>query len=178
MHEGMLTIGGYVGTDIEFSEGNGSGARAIFRIGSTSRWFDRASGSWRDQETVWLTVKAWRGLAHNVKASVRKGEPVIVTGKLRTTRWKDVSGEERTKLFVEATAIGHDLNRGTTAYRRTERMAPRDDDVDDIALMRRLEASGQTIGLGSAPEPASGSGPGSPPEPAAEPAAAWQSAST
>ena len=88
-----------------------------------------------------MTVKAWRGLAHNVKASVCKGEPVIVTGRLRASRWKDEAGEERTRIVVDAVAVGHDLNRGTTAYRRTERPAPRDDDVDDNALMRRLEAA-------------------------------------
>jgi len=140
MYDAMLTIGGYVGTDVEFREGSGGGgALAVFRLGSTPRWFDRASGSWRDQETVWLTVKAWRGLAHNVKASVRKGEPVVVHGRLRASRWKDESGEDRTRTVLDAITVGHDLNRGTTAYLRTERAAPRDDDVDDTALIRKVD---------------------------------------
>ena len=140
MYDAMLTIGGYVGTDVEFWEGNGSGALAVFRLGSTPRWFDRSSGSWRDQETVWLTVKAWRGLAHNVKASVGKGEPVVVHGRLRASRWKDEeTGEDRSRTVIEAVAVGHDLNRGTTAYRRTERPATRDDDVDDTALIRKVD---------------------------------------
>jgi hypothetical protein len=45
-------------------------------------------------------------------------------------------------LFVDAVAVGHDLNRGTTAFLRTERPAVRDDDTDDIALMRRLDGAG------------------------------------
>ena len=146
MYDAMLTIGGYVGTDVEFREGNGAGALAVFRVGSTPRWFDRASGSWRDQETVWMTVKAWRGLAHNVKASVRKGEPVIVTGRLRASRWKDESGEERSRLVLDAVAVGHDLNRGTSAFLRTERPTVRDDDSDDITLMRRLDGSAPSGG--------------------------------
>jgi len=160
MFEATLTISGYVGTDVEFRDGNGSSALSVFRVGSTPRWFDRSSGSWRDQETVWLTVKAWRGLAHNVKASVRKGEPVIVTGRLRASRWKDVSGEERTKIFVEASAVGHDLNRGTTAYRRTERAAPRDHEIDDIAMMRRLEAAVHVDGGSDEPVAAPAAQPG------------------
>ena len=140
MYDAMLTIGGYVGTDVELREGSGGGgALAVFRLGSTPRWFDRASGAWRDQETVWLTVKAWRGLAHNVKASVRKGEPVVVHGRLRASRWKDESGEDRTRTVLDAITVGHDLNRGTTAYLRTERAAPRDDDVDDTALIRKVD---------------------------------------
>ena len=89
---------------------------------------------------MWLTVKAWRGLAHNVKASVGKGEPVVVHGRLRASRWKDEeTGEDRSRTVIEAVAVGHDLNRGTTAYRRTERPATRDDDVDDTALIRKVD---------------------------------------
>jgi len=125
MYDAMVTVQGYVGTDVDFWDSNGSGALARFRIGSTPGWFDRSAGSWRDHETVWLTVKAWRWLAHNVKTSVRKGEPVFVHGRLRTTRWRDEqSGEDRTSLLVEAVSIGHDLNRGTSAFRRTERADP------------------------------------------------------
>jgi single-strand DNA-binding protein len=142
MQDATVTIGGYVGSDVEFVEGSGTNARALFRVGSTPRWYDRSSGGWRDQETIWITVKAWRGLAHNVKASVRKGEPVIVTGRLRASKWKDQSGEERSRLVVEAVAIGHDLNRGTTAYRRTERTTtPPEDELDDSELVRRLESN-------------------------------------
>ena len=156
MYDAMLTIGGYVGTDVEFREGNGSGALAVFRVASTPRWFDRSSGSWRDQETVWMTVKAWRGLAHNVKASVSKGEPVIVTGRLRASKWKDDAGEERTRIVVDAVAVGHDLNRGTTAYRRAERPVTREDEADDNAVMRRLEAaSAPTNGSTTAAPPVS-----------------------
>ena len=44
--------------------------------------------------------------------------------------------------MVEAVAIGHDLNRGTTAYRRTERTTTsQEDEVDDSELVRRLEIS-------------------------------------
>ncbi len=140
MYDGMLTIGGNVGNDVDFVD-NGGAALAVFRLASTPRWFDRATGSWRDQETVWLTVKAWRNLAHNVKASVCKGEPVIVTGRLRASRWKDEDGQERTRTYVEAVAVGHDLNRGTSAYHKSERAAPRDDTVDQEAMLRRAEAT-------------------------------------
>ncbi len=140
MYDAMVTIGGYVGTDVDFLD-NGSGALAVFRLGSTPRWYDRSSGSWRDQETVWLSVKAWRGLAHNVKASVRKGEPVIVTGRLRASRWKDDDGQEQTRTHIDAVAVGHDLNRGTTAYRKAERAAPRDDAADQEAMLRRVESA-------------------------------------
>ena len=153
MYDAMLTIGGNVGNDVDFVD-NGGVALAVFRLASTPRWFDRSTGSWRDQETVWLTVKAWRNLAHNIKGSVSKGEPVIVTGRLRASRWKDEDGQEQTRTYLEAVAVGHDLNRGTSAYRKTERAAPRDDTVEQEAMLRRAEStepsSGPAVAAGAA----------------------------
>jgi single-strand DNA-binding protein len=115
----QITVIGWVGTDVEFSGGNGTGtARASFRVASTPRFYDRSSGEWRDQETVWVTVKAWRALATHVSSSVRRGEPVIVVGKLRAESWRDEAGEARRRDVVEAITVGHDLTRGTAAYLR------------------------------------------------------------
>ncbi|UPK76374.1 single-stranded DNA-binding protein [Nocardioidaceae bacterium SCSIO 66511] len=121
MHEAQVTITGYVGTTVDFRSSSGNGNdRAVFRLGSTSRFKDR-EGQWRDRETVWMTVKAWRSLAQNVAASVRLGEPVIVVGRLRTERWKGDDGHDRYRDVLEATNVAHDLNRGTAAFRRNDR---------------------------------------------------------
>jgi single-strand DNA-binding protein len=49
---------------------------------------------------------------------VRRGEPVIVVGKLRAESWQDEAGEARRRDVVEAITVGHDLTRGTAAYLR------------------------------------------------------------
>lgn len=117
MHDPQVTVTGYVGTEVEFRSGNGAGHdRATFRLGSTGRFRDR-DGQWRDRETVWMTVKAWRGLAQNVAASVRRGEPVVVIGRLQAEKWADDGGQHYRDVLV-ATTVAHDLNRGTTAFRR------------------------------------------------------------
>ncbi|UYM04252.1 single-stranded DNA-binding protein [Solicola gregarius] len=120
MQDAQVTITGYVGTDVEFRPGNGND-RAMFRLGSTSRFRDR-DGEWRDRETVWMTVKAWRTLAQNIAASVQRGEPVIVTGRMQAEKWADDGGQHYRDVLV-ATTVAHDLNRGTTAFRRNERPA-------------------------------------------------------
>lgn len=141
MSDVLMTVVGYVGTDVDYREGNGTGARAMFRVGSTPRFFDRNQGAWRDQETVWVTVKAWRTLAQNVSSSVRKGEPVIVVGKMRAQVWKDEHGEPRRREVLEATSVGHDLTRGTSAYLRTRpvRLEPADEATDAV-VHDRLES--------------------------------------
>lgn len=141
MFDATVTFAGYVGTEVEFHDGNGAPALAVFRLGFTPRWYDRGEGKWRDHETVWFTVKAWRSLAHNVKASVRRGEPVIVHGKLRARKWQDEqTGEDNYRMAIEADIVGHDLTRGTTAFLRTERpAATRTDDAGE-ELTRKVEA--------------------------------------
>jgi single-strand DNA-binding protein len=148
MSDVTVTLFGYVGSDVEFhGEGNGTD-RAIFRVGSTPRFFDRSQGSWRDLETVWVTVKTWRALAHNVASSIHKGDPVVVVGKLRAQVWVDKEGQQQRRDVLEATTVCHDLARGTSAFRRSERPADRATETpDDEELIRKVEAaSGAVVG--------------------------------
>lgn len=146
MHDAQITISGYVGTDVEFRSSNGNGYdRAVFRIGSTARFRDRRDGVWRDHETVWMTVKVWRALAQNVAASIQRGEPVIVVGKLRTERWKGDDGEERQRDVLEASMVAHDLTRGTTVFRRAERTVEKAEEPDDTQMYAKLEEQTQTV---------------------------------
>ncbi len=120
MTDVYTTVVGFVGTDVDYHQGNGTAARATFRLASTPRYFDSTQGAWREQETVWFSVKVWRGLASNVASSIRKGEPVIVYGRVRNHSWRDEHDEERSRQELEAVAVGHDLTRGTSAYLRRQ----------------------------------------------------------
>ena len=101
---------------------------------------------------MWLTVKAWRDLARNVASSINKGEPVVVVGKLRASVWKGDDGVEHRRDVLEATTVAHDLARGTTAFRRTERPVQQEESsTDDEEMFRELERSvGETIGADAA----------------------------
>ncbi|QYF75088.1 single-stranded DNA-binding protein [Cryobacterium sp. PAMC25264] len=89
-----------------------------FRLACRQRRFDRSKNSWVDADTNWYTVSSFRQLAQNVEQSVRKGEHVLVTGRLRIRDWEnqDRSG---TSVEVEADAVGHNLSWGTTSLVRS-----------------------------------------------------------
>lgn len=93
---------------------------AGFRVASTSRRWDRATGRWSDGGSLFLSVTCWRGLAGNAVASLRKGDPVVVTGRL-STRTYEKDGQTRSTCELEALAIGPDLARGTAVFRRAPR---------------------------------------------------------
>jgi single-strand DNA-binding protein len=91
---------------------------ATFKIASTARRFDRTSGQWLDGNSLRVRVNCWRSLATNVKDSVTRGDPLIVTGRLFTRDWIDDQGVKRIQYELEATAIGHDLSRGRAVFER------------------------------------------------------------
>ncbi|GAA4365788.1 single-stranded DNA-binding protein [Agromyces bauzanensis] len=108
-----ITVTGVVGTDPSLHVTTQGLAITSFRLASTKRYFDRAKGSWEDGETNWYTVSTFRQLAHNTLASIKKGERVVVHGRLRLRAWEN--GEKSgTAVEIEADAIGHDLTWGTT----------------------------------------------------------------
>lgn len=93
---------------------------AGFRLASTARRYDRETGRYVDSASLFLPVSCWRALAANVTASLRKGDPVVVTGKL-STRTFDKDGQSRSVCELEALAVGPDLARGTAVFRRSPR---------------------------------------------------------
>ncbi|KGM10137.1 single-stranded DNA-binding protein [Cellulomonas bogoriensis] len=111
-----ITVVGWAATDPREVVGEGVPFTS-FRVASTPRRYDARAGAWQDGRTEWFTVKAFRDTAVNVAGSVRKGDPVVVHGRLRTEEWDTESGP-RTGLVVDAGAVGHDLSRGTAVFTR------------------------------------------------------------
>ena len=89
-----------------------------FRLASTPRWKD-ATGTWKEGTTNWYTVKAYRRLAQNIATSIEKGQPLVVSGRQRISRWNREDGTQGTTVEVDALGIGHDLNYGTSTFART-----------------------------------------------------------
>ena len=123
--EAVVHITGYAGTEVE-TKANGTVAK--FRLACTPRV--RTKGEWGDGNTTWIEVSCFRALAEHVASSIRKGDPVVVIGRLRTNAWEK-DGQSHERLVLEAETIGHDLNRGTAAFRRKVRaVAPAPGEVE------------------------------------------------
>ncbi|MGW7439536.1 single-stranded DNA-binding protein [Streptomyces sp. NPDC054849] len=118
MNDTQVTLVGCVATQIDYKETvNGPSAR--FRFAVTPRYFDRRKEGWIDGTTSFYTVWARRTLAVNLAGSVSVGEPLVVHGRLRVREDPpDGEGKRWVSAEIDATAIGHDLTRGTAAFRR------------------------------------------------------------
>ncbi|MCU1641721.1 MAG: Single-stranded DNA-binding protein [Nocardia sp.] len=82
-----------------------------FRLASTSRRFDQATGDWVDAGTLYLTVSCWRKLVEGVEASLQRGDPIIAYGQLRSNEYTTRDGTGRSDLEMRALALGPDLGR-------------------------------------------------------------------
>jgi single-strand DNA-binding protein len=96
-----------------------NGAVTNFRMASTSRRYDAARQEFVDGGTFWVDVECWNNLSSNVSASVSKGDPVIVRGALRTDSWETDNGRRSTPR-IRAFAVGPDLARGTSVFKRAQ----------------------------------------------------------
>ncbi|MGA5064825.1 single-stranded DNA-binding protein [Streptomyces exfoliatus] len=119
MNETTVTLVGNVATAVEYRD-TATGGVARFRFAVTARRWDRERGIWSDGHTSFYTVSAWRSLGANLAASVSVGEPLVVHGRLRV-REDERDGQRKTFVDVAALAVGHDLSRGTAAFRRAAR---------------------------------------------------------
>ena len=124
MRETPVTVVGTLVSDMRPRRVGPDGTLVLnFRVACNERRFDKVSESWMDGESLYLSVSCWRRLAENA-ASLVKGDPVIVRGKLRTREWTTDQGERRSVVELEANAIGPDLSRCAVTVRKQRREEP------------------------------------------------------
>jgi single-strand DNA-binding protein len=121
MFDTQVTVVGNLVADPRLTETKDGQPIASFRLASTPRRFDRASGEWKDGDTLFTSVTCWRSLAENVHLSLRKGNSVIVIGRLSVRPYETKDGEKRQSVDIDAMAVGPELGRATTIIKRVER---------------------------------------------------------
>ena len=101
-----------------------------FRLASGERRFDRAQQKWIDGETNWFGVTAFRALAEHASTSFRKGERVIVTGRLRVRKWENEEKSDAGESGAEGPGRGTPGAPG--AETAESEGAPHDSGDDDL----------------------------------------------
>ncbi len=111
-----VTLVGRVGNNPQVSLGP-SGDRASFRMITTERRFDKAADDWVDGDEFGVSVVCWKALANAVLATVRKGDPLVVTGRIATRRF-DKDGVTQYFTEVKADVVGLDIGRAGNRFVR------------------------------------------------------------
>jgi single-strand DNA-binding protein len=116
-----LTVIGNLTDDPELRFTPSGAAVAKFRVASTPRFLDRASGEWKDGEPLFLSCTVWRQAAENVAESLVRGSRVIVSGRLRQRTYETKEGEKRTVIDLEVDEIGPSLRYATAKVQKMSR---------------------------------------------------------
>jgi len=121
-----ISIEGNLVADPDYGESQNGTKFAKFTVAVTDRKLE--DGKWVDGDTQYHRTTVFGRTAENVRASLSKGDTVIVNGNLEFRHWTDqATGEPRAATEVVADSVGPSL-RYTTA--EVTRRAPKADGPD------------------------------------------------
>ena len=110
------TLVGHAGRDPEIRALKGSNRAAIFSLATTERWTDREGRP--AEATEWHRVVVYGPVVDIVERRLRKGDPVMVEGRIATREYKDREGNERS--LTEIVVAGPQAMVNILAGRRTD----------------------------------------------------------
>jgi len=117
----QITIAGNLVDDPQLRYTPTGQAVANFRVASTPRFRDNATGEWKDGDSLFLSCNVWRQAAENVAESLQRGMRVIVQGRLRQRSYETKEGEKRTVYEIEVDEVGPSLRNASAKVTRSTR---------------------------------------------------------
>ena len=112
-----VTIIGRVAGHPTVTATNG-GERLSMRVVSTERRYDEGTGEWSDGDEFGVTVVGWRRVSAGVISHVRKGDPVVVIGRISTRRFEREGGSIDYYTDVKADLVALDVARMNGRFSR------------------------------------------------------------
>jgi single-strand DNA-binding protein len=109
-----ITISGNLTRDPEVRFLQTGTAVTSLRVAASDRKKDE-NGVWKDGDPCYLDVTVWREAGENVAESLRKGDAVLISGRLRQRTYTNKEGAEVTVFDVEADDIAPSLKRATVS---------------------------------------------------------------
>jgi single-strand DNA-binding protein len=141
--DNQVVIVGNLTRDPELRYTPNGAALVKFGVAVSRRVKDDVSGQWKDAETSFFDVTAWRSLAENVAETLAQGNRVVVVGRLRTNSWETPEGEKRSKIEIEAEEVAPSLKWATAKVERQGR-GPGQGDWSDSVSVGAGGAQGET----------------------------------
>lgn len=124
-------IVGHLGQDPELRYTSGGDAAANISVATSEQWKDKHSGEQKEQ-TEWHRVSFFGKPAEIVCQYLRKGSQIYVEGKIRSKKYTDKQGIERTAFEIIAESfkmLGSKSESGST--KKAAPAVPQLDDMND-----------------------------------------------
>jgi single-strand DNA-binding protein len=98
----VLLIGN-VGGDPEIRTLPSGSKVANFSIATSESYTDRTGQ--KQVQTEWHRIELWDSLANIAEQYVKKGDPIYIEGKIRTEKWTDQNGQERSGIRIRGLSM-------------------------------------------------------------------------
>lgn len=158
-----VTVQGTVATAPVLTRQEGKKPYCRFRVAAS--YGQMVSGSWVNYDTLWFTAKAWGDLAEHLAQSFKRGDPVILCGRLGEDHWMR-SGQRVSSMVLHLHCAGHDLTRGEAHYTKVVIIHDKAGDSGEAQLAAQRAEGAQAM---NGPQAMSGPETMSAPEPASAP---------
>ncbi len=125
---------GHLGNDPEIRYTNSGEAAVNISLATSEQWKDKASGEQKEQ-TEWHRVSFFGKSAEIVAQYLRKGSQIYVEGKIRSKKYTDKSGNERTAFEIISESfkmLGSKSDSGNSKAAKAPAKQQPDDMNDDI----------------------------------------------
>ena len=96
---------GNAGRDADFKEFDNGGCVATVSVATTKKGYKTKDGREIAERTEWHNVVLVNGLAKVAKDYIKKGDKIYIEGELRSRKYNDKEGVERTIVEIIATNL-------------------------------------------------------------------------
>jgi single-strand DNA-binding protein len=133
-NENNITIIGNLTDDPELRYTPAGVPVANCRVAVNRRMFNRETNSFDDRLDGYFTVNIWRDYAENAAESLRRGNRVLVMGRLISRSYEDKEGQTRWVTEIEADEVCPSLRWATAKVTKVVRGARGGDDSGDARI--------------------------------------------
>jgi single-strand DNA-binding protein len=120
MNDINVSVKGWVANEVEKLVSKHQKEYTSFKLASTPRYLSK-DGEWEDGKTEWINIAIFNDpFLENIVSSIKKGDPIIVTGKLVTDEYSGEDGILRRNLAIRPDAIGHNLRYGKSNFQKNK----------------------------------------------------------
>jgi single-strand DNA-binding protein len=120
-----VSFAGNLARDPELRYSPTGRAVCTFGVAVNRRWMNKTTNEWEEQVSF-FDVTLFAEQAENAAESFRKGDRVIVTGRLEQQTWETSQGEKRHAIRVIADEIGPSVRWATCQISKPHRRGPGD----------------------------------------------------
>ena len=96
-------------------------AVANMRVAVNRRRFNRETNGWDEELDGFFAVNIWRDHAENIAESLKRGQRVVVIGRLKSRSYEDKEGQTRWVTEIEADEVCPSLRWATAKINKVSR---------------------------------------------------------